>query len=152
MESISEVLPLTEKQVKFALENSAGAPIPRSKEDLDGIDLRYLSTESVFLYKLESLVETRTVEKQVEIYDGSPIDGRENGPVPDVWQAPVTPPGNFVEGEVTYLMPHSEEVHLCTSCEGDAKVYCQKCRGYGRRRVSGHFVTNQKSEVWPEKP
>lgn len=151
MESISEPLHLTEKQVKFALQNSTGAPIPYSKEDLDGIDVRYLSTESVFLYKLESLVETRTMEKQVEKYDGSPIDGRENGAVPDVWEAPVTPPANFVEAEVTYLMPHSEEVHLCTSCDGEGIVYCQKCRGYGRRRVSGHFVTNQKS-VSPEKP
>lgn len=152
MEAISEPLPLTEKQVKFALKkNSSGSPIPHSNEEVDGIDVRYLATESVFLYKLESLVETRTTSRQVEKYNGSPIDGRENGAVPDVWEAPVTPPGNFVEGEVTYLMPHSEEVHLCTSCEGEGKVYCQKCRGYGRRRVSGHFVTNQKS-VMPEKP
>ena len=144
MDEICEPLPLTEAQVKLALQHSIGARLPDEKSELEGIDLSNVFTESVFLYKLESLVETRTIEKKIELYDGRPIDGRENGPVPDVWQAPVIPPGNFVEGEITYLMPHSEEVHLCTSCEGEGKIYCPKCRGYGRR-LSGQLVTKHKS-------
>jgi hypothetical protein len=144
MDAICEPLPLTQTQVKQALQNSIGTRLPDASKELEGIDLNNVSTESVFLYKLESLVEMRQVNKKIELYDGSPIDGRENGPIPDVWDAPVIPPGNFMEGEVTYLIPHSEEVSVCASCDGEGKVYCHKCNGYGRR-VPVQLVTNQKS-------
>lgn len=150
MDAIGEPLPLTEAQVKCALQKSIGARLPETKKGLEGIDMNNLSTESVFVYKLESLVETRIVEKKIEPYDGSPIDGCENGPVPDVWDAPVIPPSNFVEGEVMYLVPHSEEVYVCTSCEGEGKIYCPKCHGYGRR-LPAKLVTDHKS-VMPGKP
>lgn len=138
-----DILPLSEDQVKEALEESlrpACLPsILRSKSQLlpgspSVLDLNAISTESIFKYELESLIETRVVSKKVEVYDGKPIDGKENGSVPDAWDAPVTSPGSFMEGEITYLIPHSEEVHMCASCEGEGKVYCPKCRGYGRRK------------------
>lgn len=138
-----DIIHLSEDQVKEALEESLGSTcLPsflRSKSQLlpgspSVLDLNAISTESIFKYELESLIETRVVSKKVDIYDGKPIDGKENGSVPDPWDAPVTSPGSFVEGEITYIIPHSEEVHLCASCEGEGKVYCSKCRGYGRRK------------------
>lgn len=136
------IVPLSEDQVKEALEDSLRAtclPSFCSKRPLlsgspSVLDLNGISTESIFKYELESLVETRVVKKKYEVYDGKPIDGKENGDVPDAWDAPVTSPGSFMEGEITYLIPHSEEVHLCAPCEGEGKVYCSKCRGYGRRQ------------------
>ena len=150
-DEIREPQPLTEEQVKQALHNTGVERLPHSKNDLEDIDVNHLSAKSIFLYKLESLVETRTISRKIEVYDGSPIDGRENGTVPDVWEAPVRSPGSFVEAEATFLMPHSEEVHLCTSCEGEGRIYCPKCSGYGRRRRASQVVANPKS-IAPEKP
>lgn len=135
-------VPLSEDQVREALEESLRPtcfPSFLTKNHmLHGspslLDLNDIATESIFKYELESLIETRVVSKKYEIYDGKPIDGKENGKVPDAWDAPVPSRGSFMEGEITYLIPHSEEVHICASCEGEGKVYCPKCRGYGRRK------------------
>ena len=155
IDRIKEPYPLTPDQVKEALGDSITNKwcISFRDDPLKGINLHEINSESVFRYELESLIETRTVSKKIELYDGKPIDGRENGAVPDVWDAPVIPPGNFMEGEITYLIPHSEEVHSCASCEGEGKVYCSKCRGHGRRRLSGQIVFNpDEKPAYLEKP
>lgn len=154
-DNIREALPLSEDQVKEALEESISNKwcISLKGDPLKKLDLNEITTQSIFRYELESLVETRVISKKIEIYDGKPIDGRENGIVPDAWDAPVMPPGNFIEQETTFLMPHSEEVHLCSSCEGETKVYCSKCRGHGRRRLSGQIVLNpDEKPTYLEKP
>lgn len=106
-------------------------------------------------YELESLVETRVVREVIEPYDFKPIDSGENGPIPTAWEAPVTAPGNFMEGEITYLIPHSEEVLICGPCEGDGNVFCPVCKGLGRRRFSVMYPNqspSSKHSVLPEPP
>jgi hypothetical protein len=155
VDKIREPLPLSEGQVKEALEDSITNKwcISFKSDPLKGLDLHEITTESIFRYELESLIETRTVSKKIEIYDSKPIDGRENGVPPDAWDAPVVPLGSFMEGEITYLIPHSEEVHSCSICEGEGKVYCSKCRGHGRRRMSGQIVLNpDEKPQYLEKP
>lgn len=154
IDKIQGPLPLSEDQVKRALEDSITNKwcINFKKDPLKGLDLHEITPESVFRYELESLVETRTVSKKIVIYDGKPIDGRKNGEVPDAWAVPVIPPGNFMEGEMTYLIPHSEEVYPCPDCDQECRLYCAKCRGRGRRRMSGQAVLNPDEKSYLEKP
>lgn len=89
-------------------------------------------------YELMSLIEKRDVRPDCEPYDQTkPIDAKENHPKSGpALIMPELPAGSFQEAEVTFRVPHTEEVHTCSSCDGEGVHFCPTCKGYGKRRYS----------------
>ena len=127
---ITEPKPLSVDQVKSAVEKSLNPKLIDRQDNFNGLNDKNLKTVSVFSYKLESLLETRSLTEKIEPYDGQPIDGSENGPIPDVWEAKIDPPGNFREKEMIFR--ELTNVPASNDCN-HKKSFIEKCSDENQR-------------------
>ncbi|CAL1266079.1 unnamed protein product [Larinioides sclopetarius] len=90
-----------------------------------------IKNEFIYHYRLESFVEKRESSDALFPYYGQPVDGPENGPVPNLWDIPLGSPKWFIEEKQSVEIPHTSSVVTCETCDGRKKVRCPRCLGTG---------------------
>lgn len=97
----------------------------------------------VYVGTLETFIEERDVVLEKEPYHGEEVDGRDKGPVPDVWELDLRSefPMLFVpEKEVMVKIPHSQVTEKCSNCQGRREVPCPTCNP---GRQPGFYMADQ---------
>ncbi|XP_078517795.1 protein SSUH2 homolog isoform X2 [Lissotriton helveticus] len=84
----------------------------------------------IYRYRLESYIESRTLKRKYEPYDGNEIDS--NGTPPSLWEMNVDTPPMFEAGKKKFIVPHTSSVEICRRCSGTGRVTCLTCGGTGR--------------------
>lgn len=79
----------------------------------------------------QSFTESRIVVPAHVPYRSGPVDGHENGPVPDAWDIPAPMPHLFTNHDQHFEMPHTSRVETCHHCHGKGRVRCGHCTGSG---------------------
>lgn len=59
------------------------------------------------------------------------MDTEEYGPIPKLWEYPISPPTRFKGGRKTIRWPHTDHKETCPKCGGDCRVRCTSCSGSG---------------------
>ena len=59
------------------------------------------------------------------------MDTEEYGPIPKLWEYPISPPTRFKGGMKTIRWPHTDHTETCPECRGHCRVTCTSCSGSG---------------------
>jgi hypothetical protein len=100
------------------------------------VEIRSVTSPGAYHVVLQSFLESRTVARVTEPYDGGPVDA----PVEETttasywalacWQAPFTP------GEKVIDVPRTSEIVDCGACDATGQASCGWCRGSGQVRCA----------------
>merc|ERR1719491_1960164 len=69
-----------------------------------------------YYMKVVSFVESRDMKPKTVPYLGDFVDGPQNGQAPSLWRIQVTQPHLFQSKSYQTPVPHTEEVHTCSTC------------------------------------
>ena len=84
----------------------------------------------------ETFSEKRDSAWKTRPYKGGPIDGPENGPVPQPWDIPIVASRLFADETKKVRVPHTEYGQGCPKCFGRGHVQCRVCHGSGSQRCT----------------
>jgi len=96
----------------------------------DKIQVGEIQTKSAHTVCLKTQYEERTIVRSSVPHAGGPVDNV--GKPPQIWDIPFERPTDFKEQEQKLLVPHTDSIEKCTTCEGKGNVRCPSCHGLGK--------------------
>lgn len=124
---------LTESEIRNIFRPYAArkAGIPFSS--VDHMVYTNITSDNCYVYKINSLVEERTVvDKERPYRNGALVDGPVKGEQVDLWAVKVPHPSKFVSGKSPAVpIEHTEVLCQCSKCKGSGMMTCLSCGGLG---------------------
>ena len=126
----------------------------------DIINYRSIRRRPVYLVRLTTLYNTRSLSHSVVPYNGQSLPEQKYfGPEDiDVWRMKMADSGHFNPAEESFLVNGSQSTHKCSTCygggtlqcptcygaknikcnkcEGSGDIYCPQCNGYGKKKCT----------------
>ncbi len=121
---------LPEEQVRQHVNRWNGDGFFRIKNLGDKIFVEEIAAQYSYTTRLRTQYEERTISKQTVPYSGGHVDDR--GRPPEPWDIHVRRPEDFEDRTEHLPVPHTEQVHTCSSCAGVGTTGCATCGGSGR--------------------
>lgn len=125
---------LTEDEVIQLLESFVAHSITNSFKAISNMYIKDIKMADVYTYSLTTCTETRSTKWMFVPYKtGDAIDSAtESKPTVDPWLIQITPqPGFKKVSSKPLIVPHSDRVTMCHTCQGTGKVTCSSCGGSG---------------------
>ncbi|XP_069483792.1 protein SSUH2 homolog [Ambystoma mexicanum] len=88
----------------------------------------------VYLYRLETFSEKRSVYLQQEPYQDCVLDLPIKGWHMGLWDIPTAPTQMFTNEVKSVRIPHTDQIKTCPECHGTKCVPCCECHATGRVR------------------
>ncbi|KAJ1165299.1 hypothetical protein NDU88_005727 [Pleurodeles waltl] len=88
----------------------------------------------VYIYRLETFSETRSVYLQQEPYEDCVLDKPIKGWHMSLWDIPTAPSHMFTNEVKKVRIPHTDQIKTCLECHGTKWVPCSECQSSGRVR------------------
>ncbi|XP_029453237.1 protein SSUH2 homolog [Rhinatrema bivittatum] len=129
-------LPLSEEQIRKVLLDWVSTRRSYRKRAAREMIFAVIDFVIVYLYRLETFIEERSVTLQHKPFGTSVDHGAIEDWQMDPWDV-ATAPSQMFHNEIKYLrMPHSEEEKICLECGGSKWVECDACLSSGTIRCS----------------
>jgi hypothetical protein len=94
------------------------------------LEIKYVYEIPLFLFTLDTIVESRELERRVTSYKGWIIPTRcIYEETVNVWSYKFEPPHEDSPQDIEWRLDESQEVFSCDRCVGEGKVECGTCRG-----------------------
>ncbi|XP_030070813.1 protein SSUH2 homolog [Microcaecilia unicolor] len=128
--------PLSEYQIRAALLKWVCTRPSYRKKAARETSFHAVTSVVVFIYRLESFIESRSVNSKFEPYGTHAFDYPIKGRTLDPWDISVSPYEMFKNEIKCVRIPHTDEAQLCPECEGKRCVPCKVCFNTGTTRCT----------------
>ncbi|XP_029453238.1 protein SSUH2 homolog [Rhinatrema bivittatum] len=126
--------PLSEQQIRELLLKWVSTQPSYRKQAAKEMIFRSVSSVTVYLYRLDTFIEERSIHAKFEPYGTHVLDRPVEGWRLDPWDLAASPFQMFNNEIKCVRVPHTDEVQMCPECEGKRCVPCKACFGTGTMR------------------